>query len=321
MYSLTKTLSVQGNKFYLDKTEFDLQGVSFFNAIFNEEFCKSDKKMEYYLRRFFNYGINMVRVWCEWDFGGAAGQFVDVVTGKTSLFDYRGSIRNVYAERLKRLLSAADRLGMVVEVCALAHERIPIPDYRLFPYEIIGAQEEALTQLTRLLLPYRNVILQIWNEASFEVVRYFTLIKSLDPDRIVTNSPGYASDLGDAEQNLLLDVLTPHTARAGSGEFWRRAAEEIRSLLRYGKPVIDDEPARCGLAEHGGIPEGTQSWQHIEQYKNVRAIGAYHLYHHDMFQNGYGHPATPLNGIPDPQMQGVHHEVFTFIAKSRGIGR
>ena len=319
MHCLTKTLSVKGAKFYLDGTEFDLQGVSFFNAIFNEEFCRPDESMEHYLNRFLDYGINMVRVWCEWDFGGAAGQFADVVTGETSLFDYRGHIRSVYAQRLERLLLAADHLGMVVEVCALAHERIPMPDYRLFPYEIIGAQEEALTQLTRLLLPYRNVILQIWNEASFEVIRYFALIKSLDPERIVTNSPGYASDLGDEVQNRLLDVLTPHTARAGSGEFWKKAVEEIKSLQRFGKPVIDDEPARCGLAEHDGIPEGTESWQHILQFKNVRALGAYHLYHHDMFQNGYGHPATPPDGIPDPQMGGLHREVFEFIAKSRGI--
>lgn len=312
MNSLTKRLSILKTCFVLDSKPFDLQGVSFFNALFNEEFCRSNENMAYYLKRFKEYGINMIRVWCQWDFYGNAGKFIDVKQGH-SLFDRLGNISDLYWHRLSQLLITADQLGMVVEVCAFAHERFIIPGGFELPYEVILFHEKAIRNLTIALLPYRNVILQIWNECSFEVVRYLNIIKSLDDARICANSPGFASNLGDDIQNTLLDVLTPHTSRNGV-KFWEQSVLEISNLQKqFGKPVIDDEPARCGLKEHGGIPGGTQPWQHIEQINNVRALGAYHVYHHDMFQNGYGHPATPAKGIPDPEINEFHKEVFTAI--------
>lgn len=314
MHALTKHLSISETSFLLDGEPFDLQGVSFFNALFNEEFCKSDESMLQYLGRFKEYGINMIRVWCQWDFYGANGMFVDIKPGQASLYDRRGNLAETYWHRLSRLLLAADQLGMVVEVCALARERYLIPEGEELPYELIPYHETAIKNLAVALLPYRNVILQIWNECSFEVLRYLNIIKSIDDSRICTNSPGGAGVLGDDIQNTLLDVLTPHTSRAGEANFWEQAANEVGYLLnRFGKPVIDDEPARCGVLDHGGIPGGTQPWQHIEQMNKVRALGAYHLYHHDMFQNGYGHPSIPATGVPDPDKNAFHKEVFKAI--------
>jgi hypothetical protein len=120
--------------------------------------------------------------------------------------------------------------------------------------------------------------------------------------------------LGDEQQNVLLDILTPHTVRTEASNFWDVAADQIKFLLdTYHKPTIDDEPARCGLVEHGGIPGGTTSSQHIQQIHNVRAVGGYHIYHHDMFQNNYGHPATPDDGIPHPTFSPFHSEVFEYL--------
>lgn len=47
----------------------------------------------------------------------------------------------------------------------------------------------------------------------------------------------------------------------------------------------------------------------------VRKIGGHITYHHDMFQTGYGTPAVPPNGIPDPEFSPYHRAVFEFIAQ------
>ena len=36
-------------------------------------------------------------------------------------------------------------------------------------------------------------------------------------------------------------------------------------------------------------------------------------YHHDMFQTGYGTPAVPPSGIPDPEFSPYHKQVFEFL--------
>jgi hypothetical protein len=35
--------------------------------------------------------------------------------------------------------------------------------------------------------------------------------------------------------------------------------------------------------------------------------------HHDMFQTGYGTPACPPSGIPDPEFSPYHRQVFEFL--------
>jgi hypothetical protein len=167
------------------------------------------------------------------------------------------------------------------------------------------------------LLPYRNVILQIWNEDSTGVRDCYQAIKKVDDQRLVTNSPGFANDLGDDVQNQMLDLLTPHTVRRQAERFWQVAPRQIASLIEtYQKPVIDDEPARTGIVKFGGIEGGTTPDQHIAQIVAVREVGGYHTYHHDMFQNGYGHPATPSHGIPDPDHP-FHRRVFAFLRQHR----
>ena len=204
------------------------------------------------------------------------------------------------------MIEAADTLGMVGEVTLFSHEKEPnLP---------VAAQERAAREMAGRLLPYRNLILQIWNEDSTEVARYYAAIKAADPRRIVTNAPGVANVLGDEVQNQMLDLLTPHTVRRTSDHFWELAPRQIASLLeQYRKPVIDDEPARTGTLQFGGIEGGTTPDQHIRQIQQVRAVGGYHTYHHDMFQRPYGHPATPPNGLPDPDWSPVHRQVFDFL--------
>lgn len=318
MNVLTKKLTVSGTKLLLDDKPFYYQGVSFFNALFNEAFNDGDAMGEY-LDHFRENGINALRVWCTWNFPKSTHHFVDS-SSEACLFTYRGDIKPLYADRLQRLMEMADERDMVIETVAFSQEKFALkpPEKDNFPDEIIPTQEKQVAALAKLLLPYRNNIFQIWNEASYEVMRYFCIVKSIDPEKIVTNSPGFSSNLGDDRQNRVLDLLTPHTCRFDdTGAFWEIAPKEIAWLMeKYQKPVIDDEPARGGLTAHGGIEGGTEAWQHIAQIKAVRELGAYHLYHHDMFQNGAGHPGTPANGIPDTSM-GQHKAVFEYLKEHK----
>jgi hypothetical protein len=172
-------------------------------------------------------------------------------------------------------------------------------------------------RITRELLPWRNCIFQVWNEYDDHVLRHYETVKLVDADRLVTNSPGGAGVLGTAVENRVLDLLTPHTARHGV-DFWERAPEEVKMLLdRYGKPVIDDEPARTGIRDFGGRPD-SRTAQHLAHIDRVRALGGYHVYHHDMFQNGYGHPATPPLGIPDAEFSDFHRPIFEHLRELAG---
>ena len=140
------------------------------------------------------------------------------------------------------------------------------------------------------------------------------LIKSLDARRLVTSSPGFPGVLGDDELNQALDYLTPHTSRQNKSRHWEVAPRELQSLLKkFQKPVVDDEPARNGTKKFGGPKDGSSPYDHILQIQNVWRIGAYPTYHHDMFQTGYGSPAIPPSGIPDPEFNPYHQQVFEFL--------
>jgi hypothetical protein len=54
---------------------------------------------------------------------------------------------------------------------------------------------------------------------------------------------------------------------------------------------------------------------HIVQIMAVWQLGGYVIYHHDMFQTGAGSPSVPPSGIPDPEFNPYHRQVFEFLAK------
>jgi len=295
-------LKVHGTRLLLDEQPFCLQGLGFFNAIFNPAFNASTEARLVWLNKFKANGINLLRIWCQWDY---ARPYIDLAPDH-AVFDPDGGLRDEYMRTLCAIIEAAAGLGMAVEVVLFCQEQ----RHNL----AVSAQKQAVCNVTTRLRPYRNTILQIWNEKSFEVAQYLDAIKSIDPERIVTNSPGGSNILGDDSHNKLLDVLTPHTVRGQADRFWEIAPQQVAALIaQYHKPVIDDEPARTGLIQFGGIADGTQPEQHIEQIRRVRAVDGYHIYHHDMFQNGYGHPATPPHGIPDPDFSPFHRRVFDYL--------
>ena len=302
-------LTIAGTRFQLDGKPFPYTGVSFFNALYNTNFNASTDARVAWLKKFQGYGINVLRVWGQWD--NARG-FVDASPTST-LYGADGSLRTNHLATFRALLSDCDAQGVVVEFVLFAQESWR-ENIRLTP----EAERKAVEALARELMPFRNVTFQIWNEHDDErVISLVKLIKSLDPKRLVTNSSGYAGDLGKDEDNKVLDYLTPHTSRQSkSHRHWETAAKEIESLLKkYNKPVVDDEPARNGTSNFGGPKEQTFPSDHILAIYNVWRAGGYSTYHHDMFQTGSGTPAVPPSGIPDPEFSPYHRTVFEFLKR------
>ena len=302
-------IAVSGTRFQLDGRAFPYTGVSFFNAVYNTNFNASSEKRAVWLRKFQEYGINVLRVWCQWD--NARG-FVDA-SATSTLYQQDGTLRRQHLATLKEILRDCDAQGMVVELVLFAQE-----SWRENIRLNAEAERKAVEALTRELMPFRNVTFQIWNEHDDErVIPLVKLIKALDPKRLVTNSPGYAGDLGKDEENRVLDYLTPHTSRQNrSRRHWEAAAQEIESLLKkFDKPVVDDEPARTGTSNFGGPKDQTFPSDHILGIYNVWRAGGHVTYHHDMFQTGYGTPACPPSGIPDPEFSPYHREVFEFLKR------
>jgi hypothetical protein len=300
-------LTVSGTRFLLDGQPFPYTGISFFNAIYNPTFNQSSTERKARIAKFQKYGINVLRVWGQWD--NKRG-FVDSGPGKT-LYHPDGQLRDEHLATLKAIIADADELGVIVQIVLFSQESWH-DGVKLAP----EAEDKAVAAIARELLPHRNVVIQIWNEFSQRVLDHVKAVRAIDAKRLVTNSPGVAGFLGDPPQNQALDFLTPHTSRQGAGRTWEIAPKEIGYLLaRFKKPVVDDEPARNGTSQFGGPREPTSPYDHIIQMQKVWELGAYICYHHDMFQTGYGTPACPPSGIPEPEFSPYHRQCLEFIAQ------
>jgi hypothetical protein len=302
----THSITVSGTHFLVNGEPFPFTGISFFNAIYNPTFNKSSEERMKWLGKFRRYGINVLRIWCQWD---SKRGFADAGPEST-MYSPGGELRGQPLQTLKEILKDADRTGMVVQLVLFAQESWH-DGIRLRP----DAADKAVAALTRALVPYRNVTLEVWNEFSDRVLDHVKTIKSIDKKRLVTNSPGGAGVLGDGAQNQALDYLAPHTSRQSAGRAWEIAPKEIAYLMaRYQKPVVDGEPARNGTPKFGGPQAKTSPYDHILQIQEVWKLGGHITYHHDMFQTGYGSSAVPPHGIPDPEFNPYHQQVLQFIA-------
>ena len=300
------TIEVKGFGFTLNGKPFFYTGVSFFNAIYNPTFNESDASRRHWLNKLKSNGINVIRVWAQWDNGRG---FVDGCA-TCSLYEKDGGIRQHHMNTLKKIIQAADELEMVVLFVLFQREsweeNIRLSD---------EASDKAVKAVTNELKPFRNLVFQIWNEFDNRTLDYMKIIKASDAARLVTNSPGYGGFLGRYEENAALDYLSPHTTRRDDLQ-WEIAPREIAYLMElFRKPVVDDEPARRGdTPKYGGPKNPTTPYDHILRIYNVWNVGGHVIYHHDMFQFGYGSPSVPPSGIPDPDFSSYHKVVFDFLA-------
>lgn len=298
-------LGIQGTHFTMDGEPFFYTGVSFFNAIYNRTLNDNDTSRKMWLSKLKSHGINVIRVWAQWDCGRG---FADGCA-TCSLYEEDGNLRPQHLATLKQITAAANDLGMVVLLALFSRESWE-EHIRLSDTD----SDKAVRTLTEELKPYRNMAFEIWNEFDRRSIDYLKIIKNADPERLVTNSPGYGGYLGRGEENGAMDFLSPHTSRHDNLQ-WEISPKEIAYLLQlYRKPVVDDEPARKGTPKYGGPKNPTTPYDHILRIYNVWKVGGYVIYHHDMFQMGYGNDAVPPSGIPDPDFSPYHKIVFDFLS-------
>lgn len=180
-------VTVAGTTFQLNGKPFPWTGIIFFNAIYNPNFNKSSEERMRWMRRFQKYGVNVLRLWGQWDAGRG---YVDSC-GECSLYQPDGSIREQQLARLKEITADADRLGIVIELALFSqeswHANVPL-----------GKEEadRAVAAVTKEMLPHRNITFHIWNEFSERVLDHVKTIKTIDPMRLVSNSPSVFDNPG-----------------------------------------------------------------------------------------------------------------------------
>jgi hypothetical protein len=116
-------LGAAGTRLTLDGRPFPLTGVSFFNALYNPAFNRSAGERERRLRTFLDWGVNTLRVWCQWDFAPPRS-FIDTAP-EHSLYAPDGSLRAAHVATLLDLCAATAALGMALEVTLFSHEKQP----------------------------------------------------------------------------------------------------------------------------------------------------------------------------------------------------
>ncbi|MCC7491011.1 MAG: hypothetical protein IT204_01610 [Fimbriimonadaceae bacterium] len=171
----------------------------------------------------------------------------------TSAVDVGGQPREPYLGRLKALLDAADRRGMVVDV-TLARGRC-LPD--------LAVHRQAVQTLARELLPWRNLYFDLANERDLrgdgfvplaEVAELARLVRVIDPGRLLT-----ASDCDPTREALAaflavpqLSFSAPHRWRDPSSVRSSRpwTAQTIATMRELGRvvPLHYQEPQRRGFA-------------------------------------------------------------------------
>jgi hypothetical protein len=111
-------ISVSGTGFLIDGKPFAYTGLSFFNAIYNPAFNASSSARRDWITKFKKYGINVFRIWCQWD--NARG-FVDAGPART-LYHQDGRLRADHLRTLKAILSDAADAAVVIELVLFSHE-------------------------------------------------------------------------------------------------------------------------------------------------------------------------------------------------------
>ncbi len=197
-------------------------------------------------------------------------------------FDEEGNLKPAYAARLKKVISAADRLGMVVIVGFFYQgedERIRIaPDNRYV--------RAAIRNGVRFLrsLPYRNVLIEINNETSVGgyshpvlqpdgAVEAVTLAKQEAAGEFPVSmswSGGIQPKGSRGEQAIrAVDYVMFHT----NGQSPEQVHETIQAMRRwagYGRPLLINEDGQSAFNLHAAVSERV-GWGYYDQgWNNYR---------------------------------------------------
>ncbi len=238
--SLTR-LGTDGTHFSVNGTRTFLFGASYYGAL-----GASDETVRRDLADLKKHGVNWVRVWATWESFGA-----DV-----SAVDGEGRPREAYLKKLDRLVASCDEQGIVVDV-TLARGNGSTGPGRLQTQE---AHCRAVETLVRALEKHRNWYLDLANERNIKDPRFTSfadlkdlreLVRTLDPDRLVTASHGgdiSRTDLGEYLRTVRVDLVCPHRPRSTESSRQTEAAskEYLAWMKELGRevPLHYQEPFR-----------------------------------------------------------------------------
>ena len=260
-------LGVDGTRFTLDGKPAFLLGISYYGALGASE-AQSRQDLDDIGRA----GFRWVRVWATWS---AFGNDVSAV-------DAAGRARQPFLGKLKRLVEACDRRGMVVDVTLSRGNGVSGPP-RLGS---LDAHRRAVETIVSALKGRRNWYLDLANERNIKDKRFVGFdelrvlrdaAKKIDPRLLVTAS--HAGNLGreDVRQYLevvRVDFLSPHGARnpKAPGQYEARTRECLRWVKDLGRrvPVHWQEPFRRGFSK--GWEPGVEDY--LTSARGVRAGGA-----------------------------------------------
>ncbi|MFP2908552.1 hypothetical protein ACLESD_26560 [Pyxidicoccus sp. 3LFB2] len=162
---VTPVLTTSGNQFRLDGAPFDMWGIRVGSA------SQSQANTDHLLAQLDEYrahGVNTVTVFYQGTSGGASDPF-----SSDGL-----SVDPAHQARMERILRAAAERDMVV-VVGIFYQRAP------FGLQSAEAVRNAVRTVTRLLRPYRHVIINIANEQNSTGWDDTTVIDFNDPQTII----------------------------------------------------------------------------------------------------------------------------------------
>jgi hypothetical protein len=235
---ITPVLKIDGVKFTLDELPFDMWGIRVGSATMSDVYTDHliDQLDEYRI-----HGINSLAVFYMGTSGGYANPFTK---------DDGSELDPDHHRRMVRIIVEAAKRDMVV-VAGIFYQRVE-PSLR-----DAEAVREAVRTVTRQLLPYRNVVINIANEHNShwysrtgfndifnmhdpeKIIELCAVVHEVDPDRLV-GAGGYNHDdnvvLGRSSHvNVLL--FDTSTDSLSSGDLYRR----FRADGVIGKPIVNVE--------------------------------------------------------------------------------
>jgi len=268
-------LEVHDGSFVIDGEPTFLLGISYYGGL-----GASDEVLGSDLDRIAACGFNWLRVWATWT---AFGEDVSAVNDD-------GSPREPYVSRLVRLVNMADARGMVVDVTLTRGLKRSDGESRLWgKLPDFAAHERAVETITETLRDRRNVYIDLANERNVgddrfvpisELAALRKMVRSIDPDRLVTASHGgdmIAEDARAYIDEVGVDLLTPHRDRyAGSpGDTPARTREYLSWITDVGQDVAlhYQEPFRRGYDPGRWNPVAADFVQDLDAAFDAGAAG------------------------------------------------
>jgi hypothetical protein len=209
-------LTVAGTTVQIDGRPAFLTGASFFDALGTVPPRDAD------LDALKAWGVNTIRVWAHWH---------------EPIYQSDGTLTASGRDRLLALAKRLQGRGLIFELVVLRPGQLPGQPFAVFASE--AARAQAVEAVTQALLPFRNVLFDLYNEhdhgdgpithAAARLLR--DKVKAVDGARVVTISSteshlvspkgeidekgalNLRGEAGRAADNVAVDIIAPHFPR------------------------------------------------------------------------------------------------------------